>query len=177
VRSLFNEKMPAALVCVCALFTAQTNSAYSQSEALEGWASVDSLGQNGTTGGAGGTLVTGTNATEFLSYVQRLGPHVIRVDGTITLTSMVNVQSHKTLVGVGSNGVITGGGLNLERVSNIIIRNLLFQNSVDDAINIQDQAHHIWVEHCDFTGAFASGETKIPAQLFVDQTGNSVEAR
>jgi len=154
MRNLFKAKLPAALVCIGTLFTAQSNRAYSQSGAPQGWAAVDSLGQNGTTGGAGGTVVTVTNAADFLTYIQSLGPYVIRVHGTIALNSMVNVQSHKTIVGVGANGIITGGGLNMERVSNIIIHNLLFQNSLDDAINIQDQAHHIWIDHCDFTGAF-----------------------
>ncbi|NIT59346.1 MAG: pectate lyase, partial [Aliifodinibius sp.] len=37
---------------------------------------------------------------------------------------------------------------------NIIIRNLLFRNSVDDAINVQESAHHIWIDHCDLTNAY-----------------------
>ncbi len=152
--NIARSKVLTALLSVCAFFALQATAIYPQSNHADGFASIIDLGQNGTTGGAGGIVVTVSNAADFLSYIQRLGPYVIRVDGTIALNSMVNVQSHKTIVGVGSNGVITGGGLNMERVSNIIIRNLLFQSSVDDAINIQDQAHHIWVEHCDFTGTF-----------------------
>ncbi len=154
MRFFPRRRISASLLAVCVCFSLQAGNAISQSNTPDGWASVNLLGQNGTTGGDGGTIVTVTNAAEFLSYIQRLGPHVIRVIGTITLNSMVNVQSHKTIVGVGSNGVITGGGLNISKVSNVIIRNLLFEKSLDDAVNIEDGAHHVWVDHCDFTGAF-----------------------
>jgi len=125
-----------------------------QTAAPEGWASVDSLGQNGTTGGQGGEVVVVRTATEFLSYIRKPGPYIIRVDGVISLSDMVNVQPHKSIIGVGSNGIITGGGLNISQASNIIIRNLLFEKSLDDAINIEDKAHHVWIDHCDFTNAF-----------------------
>src|SRR6185295_2003410 len=46
---------------------------------LVGFASVNALGQNGTTGGAGGPTVTVSNAADFISYAQRSGPYTIRV--------------------------------------------------------------------------------------------------
>ena len=100
---------------------------YSQQLNLEdGWASVDSLWQNGTTGGEGGDVVTITTTAEFMALIITPQPVVIQVADTITLGSMVKVQSNKTIVGIGDQGVIAGSGLNLDRVSNIIIRNLLF---------------------------------------------------
>jgi pectate lyase len=128
---------------------------YSQQlEVADGWASVDSLGQNGTTGGEGGDVVTVTTTAEFMSLIITPQPVIIQVADTIILGSMVKVQSNKTIVGIGDQGVIRGGGLNLDRVSNIIIRNLLFTNSMDDAINVQEGTHHIWIDHCDLTDAY-----------------------
>ncbi|GLW64052.1 pectate lyase [Actinomadura rubrobrunea] len=107
----------------------------------------------GTTGGAGGTTVTVTNASQFLRYAQASGRYVIRVDGTIALSGMEDVASDKTIIGVGANGRITGGGLDLDGVRNVIIRNLTFTGADDDAINVQDGSTNIWIDHNDLSGA------------------------
>lgn len=138
---------------VCVLFLFQVNIAYPQSSSPEGFALVNALGQNGTTGGAGETVVTVTNAAQFLDYIGRSGAYIIEVNGTISLSGMESVQSNKTIIGVGTNGIISGGGLHLSEVSNIIIRNLIFQGSSDDTINVQTESHHIWIDHCDLTNA------------------------
>ena len=127
---------------------------FSQSVLPEGFASLDTLGQNNTTGGTGGSIVTVTNSAEFLSNIISTEPLIILVADTIQLSSMVGVSSHKTIRGADNQGVINGGGLNLSNVSNVIIQNLLFQNSSDDGINVQEYAHHIWIDHCDFTNAY-----------------------
>jgi len=150
----FRENACAALFLICVLFGSPTNRLYSQSNRADGFASVNALGRNGTTGGAGGTVVTVTTTAQFLDYIKRTGSYIIQVNGTMSLSGMENVKSDKTIVGVDSTGVITGGGLNLSSASNLIIRNLLFKNSSDDAVNVEDGAHHVWVDHCDFTGAF-----------------------
>ncbi|AUS77530.1 pectate lyase [Actinoalloteichus sp. AHMU CJ021] len=118
-----------------------------------GWASVDENGQNGTTGGAGGDTVTASNADQFLDYISRDEPLVIEVDGTIQLSGMERVSSDKTIIGVGTNGHITGGGLKLRSVSNIIIRNLHFSDANDDSIDMEEGTHHVWVDHNSFTNA------------------------
>ncbi|MBN2013081.1 T9SS type A sorting domain-containing protein [candidate division KSB1 bacterium] len=130
-----------------------TINAFAESPAADGFASMNILGQNGTTGGANGDTVTVTNTTDFLRYIDLDDPVIIRVDGTITINDMYKVNSNKTIIGVADHGVIDGGGLNLSNVSNIIIQNLSFINSMDDAINVQTESHHIWINHCDFTGA------------------------
>jgi pectate lyase len=133
---------------------------------LVGFAAVNALGQNGTTGGAGGHVVTVSTAQEFLSYIRRSGPYVIQVAGTITLPgSMHDVASDKTIIGLGSDAVITGGGLNIGGPSgssaapdnathNVIIRNLTFTAYPDDGINIETFAHHVWVDHNQFMPGF-----------------------
>ncbi|GAB4378751.1 MAG: hypothetical protein Kow0042_27480 [Calditrichia bacterium] len=119
----------------------------------EGFASMNVLGQNGTSGGAGGDTVIVTQAADFVVQIWSSDTLVVLVADTIYLTGMVGVESHKTILGVDNKGVISGGGLHISGKSNIIIQNLLFENSVDDAINIQESSHHIWIDHCDFTAA------------------------
>lgn len=132
-----------------------------------GWASVNTFGQNGTTGGAGGPTVTVTTTEQFLDYISRTGPYIIRVAGTINLPTgttdgMHNVTSDKTIIGVGSNATLIGGGLTIglpvddnvtsppaNAVHNIIIRNLIITGATDDLINVQMFSHHIWVDHCE----------------------------
>jgi hypothetical protein len=130
----------------------------------DGWAGVNALGQNGTTGGAGGPTVTVSTAADFISFAQRSGPFVIQVSGTITLTAMTDVTSDKTIVGLGANSGFTGFGLNIglpisdsitsppaNAVHNVILRNLRISNSADDDINVQMFSHHIWIDHNDLS--------------------------
>ena len=141
-----------SILCLSACFAGKN--VLAQMNAADGWASVNEPGQNGTTGGANGDVVVATNTTEFLTYILKADPYIIHVNGTINLAGMISMQSNKTVVGVDSNGIIRGGGLNISGKSNIIIRNLLFEGSVDDAINVQESSHHIWIDHCDFTNAY-----------------------
>jgi len=134
---------------------------------VHGFAAVNALGQNGTTGGAGGPSVTVTTATQFQDFASRPGPFVIFVNGVITLSAMTNVASDKSIIGVGSGSGFTGSGLNVglpisdtitsppaNAVRNVIIRNLNFSNSNDDAINVQMFSHHVWIDHNDLCCSF-----------------------
>jgi pectate lyase len=121
---------------------------------LVGFATVNALGQNGTTGGAGGQTVTVSNASQFLAAVQQAGPLIVQVNGTISLTGMNKVASDKTIIGVGTSGIITGGGLTMSGVKNIIIRNLTFTDANDDSINVESGSHHIWLDHNDLSNGY-----------------------
>ncbi|WP_327347247.1 pectate lyase [Streptomyces europaeiscabiei] len=115
-----------------------------------GFAAVDALGQNGTTGGAGAATVTATTTEQFLEYIDTVGPLVIRVQGTVDITSKQGVRPHKTIVGVGSSAVVNGGGLDFYRSYNVIVRNLRFTGAEDDAVNVGQESHHIWIDHNEF---------------------------
>ncbi|WP_234358981.1 polysaccharide lyase family 1 protein [Plantactinospora sp. BC1] len=135
----------------------------------DGFASVDALGQNGTTGGAGGPVVTVNSTAAFLDHIARPGPYVIQVAGTITLPTgdsdgMHDVTSDKTIVGIGANATLRGGGLNIglpvnddttappaDAVHNVIIRNLHLTGATDDLLNVQMFSHHIWIDHNEFS--------------------------
>jgi pectate lyase len=118
----------------------------------DGFASVNALGRNGTTGGAGAPVVTVTDTDAFLDYCDRNEPYVIQVQGTMTFSSKHAVRSNKTIIGLGNNATISGGGLDMYRRQNVIIRNLRFTGADDDAISIQQDSHHIWIDHCTFDG-------------------------
>src|SRR4051794_38397079 len=112
-----------------------------------GWASQN----GGTTGGTGGATVTVTSASALDSALQSGSRQIIRVSGMISLSGMHKVNSNKSILGVGSGSGISGGGLNLSSVSNVIIRNLVFRNADDDSINVQESAHNIWIDHNDLS--------------------------
>ncbi|MFE3598805.1 polysaccharide lyase family 1 protein [Streptomyces sp. NPDC059142] len=109
-----------------------------------------------TTGGAGGSTVTVTNAAQFTEAVQRSGALIVRVNGTVALSSMTKVTANKTVVGVGTAGRITGSGLNVSKVNNVIIQNLTFTGSNDDAINVE-YSTNVWIDHNDISNAYDGG--------------------
>jgi pectate lyase len=119
----------------------------------DGFASVAALGLTGTTGGVAGPVVTATTSEQFLEYIDTVGPLVIQVSGRIAITSKQGVRPNKTIVGLGRNAEITGGGLDFYRSSNVIVRNLHFTDAEDDAVNIGQESHHIWIDHNTFSGA------------------------
>lgn len=92
-------------------------------QAADGFASLN----GGTTGGAGGTVVTVTTQADLAKYASASGKYVIKVKGKITISpkgTEIKVASDKTIIGLGTTGEIYQGGFNLNKVSNVIIRNL-----------------------------------------------------
>ncbi|MER5216983.1 pectate lyase [Streptomyces sp. NPDC002838] len=137
-----------------------------------GFAAVNALGQNGTTGGVGGPTVTATTTDQFLEYIDTTGPLVIRVQGTINITSKQGVRPNKTIVGVGSSAVINGGGLDFYRSHNVIVRNIKFTNAEDDAVNVGQESHHIWIDHNEFVGAVDGAVDVVRGSQYVTVSWN-----
>ncbi|MBO3737478.1 pectate lyase family protein [Actinoplanes flavus] len=104
----------------------------------------------GTTGGVGGATVTVDTTDELLDAIDTVGPLIIQVSGTIAITSKQGVRPNKTIVGLGTNATITGGGFDMYRSYNVIIRNMTFVDAEDDAINVGQQSHHVWIDHNTF---------------------------
>ena len=135
------------------------------SDRPDGFASVNAMGVNGTTGGTGGKVVTVTNLADLEKYVQMKEPYVIRVKGAITITPKgkeIRLASDKTIIGVGKTGEIVQGGFFIgPGVHNVILRNLTIRDTYlngdwaglkQDWDGLQlDNAHHIWVDHCHFS--------------------------
>ena len=62
---------------------------------LIGFASVNALGQNGTTGGAGGPTVTVTTADQLEDYAGRAGPYIIMVSAR-SVRHMITVVANNS---------------------------------------------------------------------------------
>ncbi len=115
---------------------------------------ADGFGGNAT-GGAGGTAITITNASNFTTYATSSSPYIITVSGTITLTGNVLVKSNKTIQGADGNATISGDLKLGSGVSNVIIQYLNITNPTGvgdkDGITILDSAKRVFITHCTFT--------------------------
>ncbi|MFE9648595.1 pectinesterase family protein [Streptomyces sp. NPDC006365] len=134
-----------------------TTSAARWTDRPHGFASL----AGGTTGGAGGEVVTVTDQASLVKYAAAEEPYVIRVSGSIDAEpfgSDIVVTSNKTIIGVGDTGEIVHGELHLNPgTSNVIIRNLTIRDSYVegdwdgkttdfDAIQM-DTVDHVWIDH------------------------------
>jgi pectate lyase len=116
---------------------------------LVGWATVN----GGTTGGGSAATTTVTSASTLTTALASTSAANIRVSGTINCSGMLRVRSNKTIIG-NSGAAIVGCGFNINGDRNVIIRNLSFRNWNDDAINVQESATNIWVDHNSFSNGY-----------------------
>jgi pectate lyase len=112
-----------------------------------GFATVSAMGTDGTTGGAGGPVVTVTTADRLSFYASRETPYIIQVQGDITVSS-ISIHDNKTIIGVGERPTIRGQ-IYVNKHNNVIIRDLYLADANGDCITIINGAHHVWVDHCD----------------------------
>jgi len=134
--------------------------------ALVGWASVSGGGVDTTTGGGSATPVVVTNLSDFNAAATGTGAAVIWVKGTIT--GSVKIGSNKTIAGV--CGGALHGHVEVNGSTNVIFSNLSIIgygvgdcsldpdydpstgcSSGNDAMTVQKNAHHIWIDHCDIS--------------------------
>jgi pectate lyase len=108
----------------------------------------------GTAGGAKGTVVTVTTAAALKSALTSSTSQTVKISGMITISGMYSVASNKTILGSGASSGVTGGGFNLSGVKNVIIRNLVFKNASDDAINVQSGTTNVWIDHNDLSNGY-----------------------
>jgi pectate lyase len=116
---------------------------------LVGWATQN----GGTTGGGSAAVTTVTSASALTSALGSTSAAVIRVSGTISCSGMLRVRSNKTILG-NAGATIAGCGFNINGDRNVIIRNLTFRDWNDDAINVQESATNIWIDHNSFTNGY-----------------------
>jgi len=112
----------------------------------------------GTTGGAGGRVVTVSTGAQLAAEVKGVTPVIIYVNGTITLanTSPENVLYVKEVSNIsiiGQNADLNGIGFKVKDSSNIIFQNLKIHHTENsengDGIEI-DGSNNVWVDHCEF---------------------------
>ncbi|MFJ3621191.1 pectinesterase family protein [Streptomyces iakyrus] len=119
----------------------------------------------GTTGGAGGKVVTVTDQAALAKYAAAEEPYVIRVKGTLEMEPFgreIPVASDKTIIGVSDTAEIVHGGFTLDPgTHNVVIRNLTIRDTAVegnwdckdtdyDGIRL-DTAHHVWIDHIRFS--------------------------
>ena len=123
----------------------------------EGW----STQAGGTSGGSTSTTVTVTSLSALTSAAGSSTSQTVKVSGNFTCSSDVTVASNKTILGVGSSSGLTGCGLKIKGVNNVIVRNLKIAkvpagNGNGDAIHIE-KATHIWIDHNDLSSDTSHG--------------------
>ncbi|GHD25691.1 hypothetical protein GCM10010313_63750 [Streptomyces violarus] len=119
----------------------------------------------GTSGGAGGKVVTVTDQAALAKYAAAEEPYVIRVKGALEMDPFgteIPVASDKTIIGVSDTAEIVHGGFTLDPgTHNVIIRNLTIRDTAIegnwdckdtdyDGIRL-DTAHHVWIDHIRFS--------------------------
>jgi pectate lyase len=114
-----------------------------------GFASIEAMGTGSTTGGAGGPVVTVSTADRLSFYASRETPYIIQVQGDIRVSS-ISVHDNKTIVGVGERPTIRGQ-IYVNNHKNVIIRDLYLADANGDCVTIINNAHHVWVDHCDIS--------------------------
>src|SRR5919107_2176033 len=116
---------------------------------LYGWATQN----GGTTGAGGANTTTVTSASALTTAVGQTAARVIRISGTISCSGMIRVRSNKTIIG-NAGSALVGCGLNINGDRNVIIRNVTFRDWNDDAINVQESATNIWIDHNSFSDGY-----------------------
>ena len=127
---------------------------------VPGWASQN----GGTTGGGSAAETTVTTYAQLKSAIESSSVKVIKVSGTITVTTRLSFQDQtgKTIYGAAGAKLVStnqtkdaSGIINIKRCKNIIIRNLIFEgpgaydtDGWDNAI--LDECTNVWVDHCEF---------------------------
>lgn len=114
----------------------------------------------GTTGGKGGLTVIANTWQELKDYAAQEEPLIIRVNGQITSGERgyeIPIASNKTIIGIGKDSGLIGGGFAVKGTRNVILRNLQVSDTripedwpgkTEDWDGIQvDTGTNIWIDH------------------------------
>ncbi|KAJ7258907.1 pectin lyase-like protein [Mycena rebaudengoi] len=127
---------------------------------LVGYATLN----GGTTGGAGGPTTIVTSLAALRTAVTGATPKIVEISGIITgVANMLIISNSTTVVGIGSNSGVTGGGFRVKKGTNVIFRNLQLSKSPapTDLIELQTSTN-IWV---DFTSDLTHDKDFYDGQL------------
>src|SRR6185295_16342500 len=118
----------------------------------------------GTTGGGNLAPVNVTTVDQLRTMCAQSAPAVIRVVGTITGNEAIRVASNKSIVGApGARlvglGFTIGASSQFGMINNVIIRNLIMEKPLApiDKVTVQYGAHHVWIDHNDFSSDLTHG--------------------
>ncbi|KAJ5033338.1 uncharacterized protein L3040_008456 [Drepanopeziza brunnea f. sp. 'multigermtubi'] len=115
-----------------------------------GYASLN----GGTTGGAGGTTTTVSTYAQFTAAVKGNAKKVVFVSGPITTAAAaVKIGGNTSVIGKSSAAKLTGFGLMIKSVSNVIVRNIAVSSVLaanGDALAVQ-LSTNVWFDHVDLS--------------------------
>ena len=145
---------------------------------MEGFAAISGDGHGPTTGGADGPTVTVTSLPALETEAAASGPEIIMVDGLFSGSGEVQVSSDKSIIGVGSGSGLTGIGLSMEHVDNVIIQNMNISKVTaatgdGDAVHIQS-SDHIWIDHNDLSSDMDHGKDFYDGLIDITHAGDFV---
>ena len=140
----------------------------------EGW----STQSGGTSGGSTSTTVTVTSLSALTSAAASSTSQTVKVSGNFTCSADVTVASNKTILGVGSSSGLTGCGLKIKGVNNVIVRNLkiakvLAGNGNGDAIHVE-KATHVWIDHNDLSSDTSHGTDYYDGLIDITHAGDYI---
>lgn len=114
----------------------------------EGFASMN----GGVTGGEGGPVITVTTGDELRAAVDGTNTAaIVLVKGKINVVGEIPARGNKTIVGLGTDAHIAGGGFGWNTKSNVIVQNLTFSDAPDDLLKINNKCMNFWIDHCTFS--------------------------
>lgn len=156
---------PALKVAAASNSTSSSSSSSSGNSSSSAVSSGEAFGyaaQNGgTTGGAGGQETTVTSLEELTEAVKGDEAKIVYIDGTIEGAAKVKLGSNTSLLGKNSESGLTGIGLSIRKVENVIVQNLAISKVTaddgEDAINI-DAATNVWIDHMDLSSDMDNGK-------------------
>ncbi|KAH7345093.1 polysaccharide lyase family 1 protein [Rhizoctonia solani] len=134
------------LVTLTLCFATLLGGVLAQDFKLYGYATLG----GGTTGGAGGTITNVTTRDALIAAVKGNSPKTVYVSGNLGSSSTrISIGNNTSIIGTGSSAIIEGGGFNINKASNIIIRNLIIRKvKGNDAITIQ-KSNRVDITHAD----------------------------
>jgi pectate lyase len=145
---------------------------------LEGYAAISGDGHGATTGGAGGSTVTVTSLAALETEAASASTETIMVNGLFTGSGEVTVGSNKSIIGVGANSGLTGIGLKMKGVFNVVIRNMKISKVTaasgdGDAIHIES-SDHIWLDHNDLSSDMTHNKDYYDGLIDITHAGDYV---
>jgi pectate lyase len=143
--------------------------------APHGYANVNGT----TTGGGSGPTVTVTTLAAFKTAAASSTAQTVLVNGHFTSSGAeVTVASNKTIRGVGSNSGLTGIGLKLKGVNNVIIQNLVINKVLassgnGDSIHVE-KSTHLFIDHNDLSSDTSHGTDYYDGQLDITHAADYI---
>jgi pectate lyase len=143
--------------------------------APHGYANVNGT----TTGGGSGPTVTVTTLAAFKTAASSSTAETVLVNGHFTSSGdEVTVASNKTIRGVGSSSGLTGIGLKLKGVTNVIVQNLVINKVLassgnGDSIHIE-KSTHLFIDHNDLSSDTSHGTDYYDGQLDITHAADYI---